>query len=58
MKKFKFDFDVDMWVREVEIEAESLEEAKEIFNSTDILELISDGHIQDYDISSVDINEE
>lgn len=58
MKRFKFDFDVDMWVGEVEIEAESLEEAKEIFNSKDILELISDGYIKDYDVRSVDIDEE
>lgn len=58
MKKFKFDFDLDMWIREVEIEAESLEEAKKIFNSKDILELISEGCIRDCEISSVDVNEE
>ena len=29
-KKFVFDFDLDLWIKNLEIEADNLEEAKEI----------------------------
>ena len=54
MKVFTFDFDLDAWIQDIEIEAEDYDEAKEKLLQMSVEELIENGYIKDYDISNLD----
>lgn len=61
MKKYIFDFDLDMGVRNVEINAESKAEAKELFDELiheRLIMMLEDADIKDFIVSDLDIEEE
>jgi hypothetical protein len=61
MKKYRFDFDLDMWVKNVEINAESKAEAKELFDElihSRLIMMLEDADIKDFNVSDLDIEEE
>ena len=47
---YDFNFDLDVWVKSLEIEADSEEEALEKLRSYSIEDLILKGYIKDFDI--------
>ena len=55
---YTFDFDLDAWVTGIEIEADSVEEAREIFNNYSLEYLIERGYIKKYSIKDLDYHEE
>lgn len=55
MGKFVFDFDLDVWLRNVEVEANSLEEAQEKLYSMSIEEMIESGYVKDTYINDLDV---
>lgn len=57
MPKYICDFDLDCWVQDIEIEANSKEEAKEKLLSMSVEELVEKGYIKDFSISDLDIEE-
>lgn len=54
MVKVLFDFDLDLWIQDVEVEATSIEEAKEILYNMSVSDMIESGYIKDYTIRDVD----
>jgi hypothetical protein len=52
--KVKFDFNLNAWIKGVEIEADSEEQAKEILLGMTFSELLEDGYCKDFSISDVD----
>lgn len=56
MKKFAFDFDLDLWLQNVVIEAENEDEAKRILLNMSVNDLLDQGYVKDYDIKQVDCN--
>lgn len=54
MKTFKFDFNVDAWIQEVEIDAENYEEAKEKLLQMSLQELVENGYIKDFGLKQID----
>lgn len=58
MPKFIFDFDLDVWVRGLEIEADSYDEAEEILRTMSANELLDEGYAKQWDISEVDYSVE
>lgn len=54
MPTYTFDFNLQAWIQNVEIEAESYEEAVHKLNTMDIDDLISEGYVKRYDIDDVD----
>ena len=58
MPKYTFDFDLDLWIKNLEIEADSLEEAKEKFFKMSVSDIIDEGFVKDMCITSLDIEEE
>lgn len=57
MKKFKFDFNMSAWIQDVEISAESYEEAKKEFDNMTVEDLIDDGYVKDFNITDLDVEE-
>lgn len=57
MKKFTFDFDLDLWIRNLEIIADDKEKAKEEFLKMSVEDLIEEGYVKDYTIKDLDIEE-
>lgn len=55
MGKFVFDFDLDVWLRNVEVEANSLEEAQEKLYSMTIEEMLESGYVKDTYINDLDV---
>lgn len=55
MAKYSFDFNLQAWVRFLEIEADSYEEAVNKLLRKDVSELIELGSIQDSDLDSIDV---
>ena len=55
MPKYELDFDLDLWIRNLQIEADSPEEAKEKLCSMSISDIIDEGYVKDYKISTIDI---
>ena len=49
--KFKFDFNVDAWIQDVEIDAATEEEAITKLGNMPLSELISEGYVKDFSIS-------
>lgn len=52
--KFRFDFVLEAWIRCLEVEAASEEEAMNIFNSMSVTELFDEGSVKDFALRSVD----
>ncbi len=54
MKTFTLDFDLDLWVTGVEIEADSYEEAIEKLRGMSADEIIEEGYVKNKEIKDVD----
>lgn len=52
--KVKFDFNLEAWIQNVEIEADSLEEAEEALYRMSVRDLLKNAYIHSSDISNVD----
>lgn len=52
--KFKFDFSVDAWIQNVEIDAATEEEAKAKLINMDLADIINDGYVKDFTVNDVD----
>lgn len=48
--KFKFDFSVDAWIQDVEIDAANQVEAEEKLGQMTLAELIEEGYVKDFSI--------
>ena len=55
MAKYSFDFNLQAWVRFLEIEADSYEEAVNKLLKKDVSELIELGSVQDSDLDNIDV---
>lgn len=56
MKKYTFDFNVEAWIRCVEIEANNVEEAKETLFNMSLEEMVDNGVVHTpIEISSLDV---
>lgn len=58
MPKYNFDFDLDMWVQDVIIEADSYDEAKRLLLHMNVETILEQGYVKDYDIKQLDCTEE
>lgn len=58
MPKYKFDFMLNIWLQDVEIEAESYDKAEEVLYNMDVEDLIEEGYIKDYSLTEIDCEEE
>ena len=56
-KTFLFDISVDAWIRNIEIEADSYEEALQELRLMSLEELIDKGFVKDFDISNIGVEE-
>lgn len=54
MKKFIFEFSVDAWIKGVEIEADTYQEAENKLHRHTLEDLIEKGYVQDSDISDIE----
>lgn len=54
MPKYDFNFSLDAWVKSLEIEADSLEEAKEKLNEMSISDIVDEGLVKDFNIKDLD----
>ena len=54
MKTFTFDFAVQAWVKGLEIEAETYEEAEEELLSMSLEKIVDKGFVKDSDISDIE----
>ena len=57
-KTFTFDFNLNAWIRELEIEADSYEEALEKFKMMSFSDIALHGYAKDFEISDVDVEYE
>ena len=57
-KTYTFDMNVSIWLKDVEIYANSREEAEEKLNDMRIDDLLEDGYIKDFEITDLDCEEE
>ena len=57
MPKFIMDFALDAWIRNLEIEADNVDEAKEKLFRMTVEEIISEGYVQDSDIKNLDVTQ-
>ena len=55
MPKYELDFDLDLWIRNLQIEADSPEEAKEKLCKMSFSDMIDEGYVKDYKISDIDM---
>lgn len=55
MAKYLFDFNLQAWIRFLEIEADSYEEAVNKLLKKDVSELIELGSVQDSDLNDIDV---
>lgn len=58
MPKYIFDFNLEAWVRGVEIEADNYDEAINKLLKKDVSELIDLGYVHDSDLSDIDYEKE
>ena len=54
MKKFIFEFSVDAWIKGVEIEADTYQEAEDKLYRHTLEDLIEKGYVKDSNISDID----
>lgn len=57
MPGYSFDFSLDAWIQCLEIEADSVEEAKEKLCKMSIEDLIENGYVKDFAIKDLDVEE-
>jgi len=57
MKRFVFDFSLDIWMQNVEIEAKDYEKAKEKLLNMSVDEILEEGYLKDFAIKEVDCEE-
>lgn len=55
MPTYTFDFNLSAWIRGLEIEADSEEEAREKLNAMSIDDIVDLGYCSNFDITSVDV---
>ena len=55
MAKYSFDFNLEAWIQDVEIEADSYEEAESKLYKMTVEELIEAGYIHTSDLDNVDV---
>lgn len=55
MPTYTFDFNLSAWIRGLEIEADSEEEAREKLNAMRIGDIVDLGYCSNFDITSVDV---
>ena len=55
MPTYTFDFNLSAWIRGLEIEADSEEEAREKLNAMNIDDIVDLGYCSNFDITSVDV---
>lgn len=58
MKTFTFNFTVQAWVKNLEIEAETYEEAEEELLSMSLEKIVDKGFVKDSDISDIEYETE
>lgn len=52
--KFKFNFSVDAWIQNVEIDAATEEEAKAKLINMDLADLVDEGYVKDFTVDDID----
>lgn len=52
--KVKFNFDLDVWITNLEIEGEDLAECKKKLNAMTFEELVEEGYVEKYDVKEID----
>lgn len=57
MPTYVFDFNLSAWIQNVEIEADSYEDAVEKLNRMSAADLIDEGYIKNTDITDIDCEE-
>lgn len=55
MPTYTFNFDLDAWIRNIEIEADSEEEAMEKLNAMTFEDIVDQGYCKMFDIENVDV---
>ena len=55
MPTYTFDFNLSAWIRNLDIEADSEEEAMEKLNEMKIEDIVDLGYCSNFDITSVDV---
>lgn len=55
MPTYTFDFNLSAWIRNLEIEADSEEEATEKLNAMKVEDIVDLGYCSNFDITSVDV---
>jgi len=55
MAKFKLDFSLDAWIRNLEVEAESEEEAINELYKMSIETIMSEGYVKDFETKNIDV---
>ena len=58
LKYYTFDFNLSAWISELNILAESEEEAKEIFKDMNLADIIEEGTTKNFEVSDLTITEE
>ena len=58
MPKYIFDFTVNAWIKNYEVEADSLEEAKAKLLSTDLSDIVSEASVREADYSDIECSVE
>ena len=57
MKKFRFDFSLDIWMQDIDIEAETYDEALHQLTMMAAEEIVKQGYVKDYSIKDLDCEE-
>lgn len=57
MPIYDFNFSLDAWVKSLEIEADSLEEAKEKLNEMSIDDIVEHAIVKDFSIKELEVHE-
>lgn len=57
MPKYVLDFDLDIWIQNVEIDAENEEEAKNKLFKMSAEDIVNNGYAKDFNINELDIEE-
>ena len=53
-KTYIFDLSVDAWITNIEINADTLEQAKEKLHDMSVVELIEEGYVKDFSLRNID----